>query len=256
MTPGQLKKRAAYAAAAVILTVAGIGYISREPDLSLLPAVQVDRLRMLAVAGQDAKALRQLRLAARQGNIDALRAAAEVLLSSKDATAIADGLHFAQEGGKRGDAESCFLVGKANFDGIATATHLPDFGRAQQWFDIAAERHHPKAAYFLGLMYKSGYGVNKDLARAAQWFEKSVKLGNADAMFMLGNAYYAGEGVVASQSQALRLYQAAAALEHPLAAQTLAYAFRDGALGLPQSERESNQMMMEVTHSLSHPDPS
>jgi TPR repeat protein len=237
-------------------SVTGFGYLMQDPDLSSLPPAQVDRMRMMAGPGQDQSAMRQLRLAARQGNIEAQRAAASVLLTSKDATLVGDGLRYAEMAAKHGDAEACFLLGKANFEGVATGNRVPDFGRARHWFEMAAEHHHAKATYLLGILYKSGYGIAPDPVMAAQWFEKAVQLGDANAMFMLGNAYLAGQGVTASPDRALHLYQAAAALEHPLAAQTLAFAFRDGAMGLSKSEKESNQMMMEVAHTLSHPDPS
>lgn len=240
----------ALAAVAIILAIAWL--ILDEPPLYRMTAEQVDRLRMAAQAGQDKLALDKLRRAARQDNTEAMLAAGSVLLRQTAPAAIEEGMQFAQAAAKRGDPGAQYLVGKAYFDGVSSPKKIPDLPKAKAWFEMAAERNHAPAIYQLGIMYKGGYGIARDSAIAAQWFEKAAELGNADAMFMLGNLYLNGEGVPLSPREALRMYMKAAALDHPLAAQSIAYAFKDGGLGLPRSERQSEQMMLGVAHMLRH----
>lgn len=212
---------------------------------------QVDRLRMQALAGQQAQTVPTLKQAAEHGNLLAHRALAEIFLRHPQTAQ--EGVQFAENAAKNGDALAQFMLGKAYFDGTATSTHVPDMARARHWLELAAERKHANAMYLLGLMHKAGYTGKIDFYLAAQWFARAVQLDHADAMFMLGNAYHAGEGVKQDELQAVRLYQAAAKKEHPLATQTLAMAYRDGGLGLAQDKKEADIMMMEVAHILSHP---
>lgn len=220
------------------------------PPATLQPA-EVDRLRMRAAATSDPAALEQLRQAAGRGNLVAQRAAATVLLARKDKISLVEGLQFAQIAAKRGDRAAQYALAKALFDG--TSGQSADRQQAHQWFAKAARQEHPQAAYFLGLIYKNGYGVPVDRVLATDWFARAASLGNPDAMFMLGNAFLDGDGVVADQNRAVQLFRQAAELEQPLAAQTLAYALRDGRLGLARDAHQSGQMMEEVEHALHHP---
>ncbi|MBC7501575.1 MAG: sel1 repeat family protein [Herminiimonas sp.] len=246
-----LEQRVWMIAAVLLALAAGMWWALRDPDLSRLPPADIDRLRMHADHGKDASALKSLRLAASQGHAGAMQAAASVLLHHPQWDRDGDGLLLAQAAAQHGDSSAQYLLAKAYFDGAPSRQR--DATLARQWFEKAAGQKHPQAAYLLGLIYKNGDGTAADPGQSAQWFERSAQLGNPDAMFMLANAHLAGEGVERNPREALRLYMTAAALEHPLAAQSIALAFKEGQLGLPQSERQSQQMMLGVAHSLRHP---
>ncbi|GAA4029455.1 tetratricopeptide repeat protein [Actimicrobium antarcticum] len=235
----------------VLASLIGAMALAWQMQHGALQAAEVDRLRMRAAAVHDPAALAQLRQAAGRGNLAAQRAAASVLLARGDTASVAEGLQFAQAAAQRGDSAAQYLLAKACFDG--TSVQRADRPQARQWFDKAAQQGHPQAAYFLGLIYKNGYGVAIDRALAADWFARAAALGNPDAMFMLGNAFLDGDGVVADQTRAVQLFRQAAELEQPLAAQTLAVALRDGRFGLTRDPRQSSQMMEEVEHALHHP---
>lgn len=218
-----------------------------------LPPAAVDRLRMAAESGRDPNALTRLQQAARHGNIDAQRAAAGILVGAKDTRQLATGVTWAKTAAARGDPGAQYLLGKVLFDG--NAVQVRNRQQARFWFEQAALQQHAQATYFLGLIYKNGYGVASDTPRAAHWFDRSAALGNADAMFMLGTAYMDGIGVPANQARAAALFRQAAELEHPLAAQMLAYALRDGTLGLARDSRAAQEMVVEIDHALHHPRP-
>ncbi len=224
-------------------------YSQQQVQMSLQ---QIDRWRMQALAGQEVQALPALRQAAKENNVAAQRALAEVLLRKADG--VQEAVHFAELAAAQGDVAAQYMLGKSYFDGTITATRLPDMARARHWLESAAEKKSTSAMYMLGLMHQAGYGGAVDFARATQWFAKAVQLGHAEAMFMLGNAYANGQGVTQDNQQALRLYKAAAEKENPQAAQVLAMAYHEGGLGLKQDKKEADQMLLEVAHILSHPD--
>jgi uncharacterized protein len=233
----------------VLLCAAAAMYPHRQA--SNVDAATIDQLRILASTGQDNAALAQLQALAQQGQLNAMHAAASVLLQSPRPEQAQQGLTLAYAAAQRGDPAAQYLLGKTLFEAKVTApVQRP---QARIWLEKSAQQQHAQASYLLGLIYKNGYGVTPDARAAVHWFEAAVRQGNPDAMFMLGNAYLEGDGVVANQAQGVKLLQQAAELEHPLASQALAYAFRDGTLGLPRDQRQSEQMMMEVEHALRHP---
>ncbi len=233
-----------------LLVAAGLGL--HQPDLSGLTVEQIDRLRLKAQAAPQTDALAQIRLAADQGNRPAQRVAAFLYLQKTDVASWQTGIEYAKRAAIGGDPEAFFLLGQANFNGHATLNQMPDYGQARHWFELAAEHGSHKAEYFLGLIYKSGYGIAADPGRASHWFERAANHGNADAMFMLGNAYAHGEGVKPDVRRARKLYQAAASLEHPLASQTLAIAVAQGELGFTANRQDAEELLHEAEHQLGH----
>ncbi|MFT5589357.1 MAG: TPR repeat protein [Bradyrhizobium sp.] len=243
-------------AIALVLVGAGVLVAALASDLSptvlpVLKPAEVDRLRMQASGGRDGAALAALQDAARDGNLDALQAAADVLLQASDPSHLREGLDYARNAAKRGDARAQYLLGKTLFNG--NAVQAADRREARVWLERAALQDHSQACYLLGLIYKNGYAGPIDVVAALRWFARGTALGNPDAMFMLGNATLAGEGVPADPSRAMQLFRDAAELEHPLAAQMLAYALRDGSNGLKRDDRAAQEMVHEVEHALHHP---
>ncbi len=239
-------------AMAGVVALGTLAFITREPDLSTLSVAQIDQLRLKAQAAPQTDALAQIRLAADQGNRPAQRVAAFLYLQKSDFASWQTGIEYAKRAAVAGDSEAFFLLGQAYFNGHATLTQMPDYGLARHWFELAAEKGSNRAEYFLGLIYKSGYGIAADPQRATHWFELAANHGNADAMFMLGNAYAHGEGVKPDAKRARKLYQAAANLEHPLASQTLAIAVAQGELGFSANQQDADELLHETEHQLGH----
>lgn len=246
----QSSRTVSVTAGILLLGLAVFAFMQRPPDLSNLPMEQIERLRLKAQAAPQTDALAQIRLAADQGNRNARRVAAFLYLNKTDYVSWQTGLEYARLAAKQGDPESFYLLGQAYFNGHATLTQMPDYGRARHWFELAAEHGSAKAQYFLGLIYKNGYGIAADPKAASNWFQQSVDHGNADAMFMLGNAYAHGDGVKPDVKRARKLYQAAASLEHPLASQTLAFALQQGELGFARNQDQADELMLETEHQI------
>ena len=172
------------------------------------------------------------------------------LLALSDPAEVRAGLATLTKSAEQGDAEAQVALGRIHLRGIVGVPK--DAGRAHAWFERAAAAHHPSAAYFLGVMSRSGEGAPADPAAAARWFETAAQEGSPHAMFLLANAYRAGAGVQRSDAKALDLYAKAGELEHPAALQALAMAYQHGELGLEPDDAESRRYAMEAEHAIKH----
>ena len=62
----------------------------------------------------------------------------------------------------------------------------------------------------LGLCYKNGDGVEKNLTEAVKWFRAAALAGESSAMFNLGRLHELGDGVEKDSAQAYAYYKVAA----------------------------------------------
>lgn len=207
-------------------------------------------LQLQAGAARNANALQTLSAMAEDGRIDAQRAVGEILARQRDEASVPKGVAWLQRAAASGDAEATFMLGKLHFRGEPPLTR--DYEAAARQFAIAAQKGHGGAAYYLGLMFRNGYGVRAAPTQAARWFEQAADTIPA-ARFMLANAYRYGEGVEKDEARALALYQSAAEDESPEAVQTLAMAYRNGELGLARDPMQFGHYVLETAHSLKHP---
>ena len=61
----------------------------------------------------------------------------------------------------------------------------PDPAEAAKWFRRAADQGHVSAQYALGLMYKEGTGLAKDLVRAYMWLDLATILAKGETRDVL-----------------------------------------------------------------------
>ena len=238
-----------------------------SPSLNL---VQIDGLRMQADAGRDSAALVMLQRSAMQGSLDAQRALGHVMLKRASATQIPDkslaqdGLHWLHKAAQSADLPAQLLLGKTYLSG--TSAVPADHAQARVWLLQAAQTTLPpksesnhrvraSAAYYLGVMDQNGYAGPQDYAASLVWLQIAAEAGLPDAMYLLGNAYAQGDkasNIPQDRRSAAHWYMRAAALEHPLALQEIAYAFQDGNKGLPLSAFQAGQMRQGIEHALKH----
>lgn len=57
------------------------------------------------------------------------------------------------------------------------------------YYNIAAEFGFAKAQYKLGVCYRDGFGVNRDLAKSILWFKKAAIQGELEALYNIGFIY-------------------------------------------------------------------
>lgn len=114
---------------------------------------------------------------------------------------------------------------------------------ALRLFTLLAERDHPEACQYLGLMYRTGDGVPKDESKAAFWYAKHTVLlrrlaesGDLDALVGLGKLYQHGQVVATDHTKAVAAFEKAANAGHVGAQFHLATLYKHGWCGLPQDD--------------------
>ena len=90
------------------------------------------------------------------------------------------------------NAEAQYYLGVMYRNGYGVAK---DYVEAVKWYHKAAEQGYASAQSNLGFMYRNGYGVTKDDVEAVKWYRKAAEQGNATAQYNLGFMYYRGKGV-------------------------------------------------------------
>ena len=87
------------------------------------------------------------------------------------------------------------LVAYAGFDEGVEAYSRNEFDKALAEFKPLAEQGEARAQYFMGFLYRYGYGVAQSHDEAAKWFRQAAQQGDARAQYYLGKMYEKGEGV-------------------------------------------------------------
>ncbi|MDO5296383.1 MAG: tetratricopeptide repeat protein [bacterium] len=85
-----------------------------------------------------------------------------------------------------------------------------DLKQAVNWFSKGGNLGDPDCRYQLGVCYQRGYGVNKDLKQAASLFTKAADDGHMGAQYNLGQCYELGLGVQKDRNRAIDWYRQAA----------------------------------------------
>ena len=82
--------------------------------------------------------------------------------------------------------------------------------RAFQLFREAADRGHAGAQYYVGLAYRGGIGVKTNLTMATQWFRLAAKKRHVKAFYRLGRTHETGRGASIDLVESLKWYMLAA----------------------------------------------
>lgn len=96
-----------------------------------------------------------------------------------------------------------------------------DFEEAVEWYLKAAEQGNADAQYELGVCYRYGDGVPRNISEAVKWYLKAAERGNMKAQYEAGRHYYSGLGVPKDVDEAVKWYRKAAAQGHSMAQSTL-----------------------------------
>lgn len=103
-----------------------------------------------------------------------------------------------------------------------------------------ARQGNPTAQNALGIVYKGGFGVEKDEAKAVYWFQKAVEKDFANAQVNLGEAYLSGRGVERDPAMAAALFEKAALQDNQAGMFNLATLYIKG-VGVPRSFEKAFQ---------------
>ena len=97
-----------------------------------------------------------------------------------------------------------------------------------------AEKGDADAQNKLGIRYRDGKGVRKDVAEALVWYRRAAEQGHPKAQFNLSNMYHYGQGVPKDYSEAFRWMEKSAD-------QGYAYAQSCSRLQLPSWRRRNSE---------------
>jgi uncharacterized protein len=87
------------------------------------------------------------------------------------------------------------LLAHAGFDEGVEAYAQADYAKAMAEFKPLAEQGDARSQYFMGFLYRYGYGVKADPAEAGKWFRLAAEQGDSRSLYYLGKMYENGEGV-------------------------------------------------------------
>ena len=117
---------------------------------------------------------------------------------------------------KQGEEEAMIrLLVKAGNQGNVGAmsrleTHfeeVEDYRSAIRWTEKQALLGDADAMWWMGVRYREGEVVEKDLKKAFDWFLKSARAGHNGAMWWLGDCYRDGEGTEEDIGEAIKWYE-------------------------------------------------
>lgn len=118
---------------------------------------------------------------------------------------IEKGIEILRNAAEKGDADAQFTLGCIYWgarydnhyvkfdDNYTMLDNEIDNERAAYWFDLSAKQGHKMALNNLGIAYKNGYGVNKDLVKATEYIRKSAEMGGALAQLNYGDMFRDGD---------------------------------------------------------------
>ena len=84
-----------------------------------------------------------------------------------------------------------------------------------EFLKAMAEKGDAERQFYLGVLYNTGQGVEKDDKEAVKWFRKAAEHGFAPAQVNLGGMYDDGKGVLEDDKEAVKWFRKAA--EHGFA---------------------------------------
>jgi len=117
-----------------------------------------------------------------------------------------------------GDAKAAFYLGVMFRDGKGVEQ---DDTEAFKWFELGTRLGSASSQNSLGMRYQNGQGVDRDLRKAQELFIKADQQGDTDAGFNLATMYIFGLGVEQDDHTAIHWLERAASLGNQKAVEAL-----------------------------------
>ena len=87
------------------------------------------------------------------------------------------------------------MTGEELYQAGKDAFLAEDYGKALEYFQLAADAGQIEACGVVGALYEAGVGVEQDYGKAMEYFLKGADLGDTVSLYALGELYFFGEGV-------------------------------------------------------------
>ena len=147
---------------------------------------------------------------------------------------------YSKRAAQLGNVRSYTVLGILYRDGCYVEK---DISRAMEYFDRATAEGDFKAPRFLGALYEEGDGVRQDYQEAFYWYQMAAERGDITAKFLLGRLYERGLGVRRDYRRAMELYLDSGSRGDVIAApaiEAVARLYREG-LGVQQDEQKARE---------------
>ncbi len=96
-----------------------------------------------------------------------------------------------------------------------------DFSKARKYFERACGLNNGRGCNNLGVLYRDGQGIEKNLTKAAQFYSKACDLNNGGGCSNLGVLYQNGQVVEKNLTKAAYFYSKACKLGDQKACEVL-----------------------------------
>ncbi|GAA8163085.1 hypothetical protein HpBT125_09530 [Helicobacter pylori] len=99
--------------------------------------------------------------------------------------------------GPKPNPEELYDLGMLSYD-------KQDFSKARKYFEKACDLNNGRGCNDLGVLYRDGQRVEKDLIKAAYFYSKACELKESFGCGALGALYYNGDGVKQDSKKSCR----------------------------------------------------
>jgi len=200
--------------------------LERDPDDGAAMTLMGELFNQgLGVRQDPAKAADWFRLAAREGDPNALFALGMMALEGRGMERDrAQARVRLEEAAAKGHPAASYNLALL----LLTSDEAADVARAADLLRVAAESEIPDAQHALGVLYAKGRGVATDKAEAARWLARAAANGNVAGQVEYAIALFNGDGAPAEEPGAARLFRRAAAKGNAIAQNRLARLYAAG----------------------------
>lgn len=151
---------------------------------------------------------------------------------------------YSKEAAQLGNVRSYTVLGILYRDGSYV---IKDVRQAMEYFKYAAAGGDFKAPRFLGLLFEEPEEGEPDYGKAFSWYQMAAEKGDITGKFLLGRLYERGLGVERDYKRAMELYLDSASRGDVVAAPALEAAarlYREG-LGVPQDDKKAEEWQVK-----------
>ena len=155
-------------------------------------------------------------------------------------------LNFFKNASSLGDVASSLWVGYCYAVGIGTTIHPQ---KALQFLNLAADKGHPDAYYYIATLYRSGAAspngksvLKADATTFMKYLRMAVDLDCGDAMYCLADLYWTGNdtlGITKNPAEAMYFYRKAENLGHAEATLCLGAIYYNGSSIAKEDKRKA-----------------
>ena len=178
-----------------------------------------------------------IRLLVKAGNQGNVGAMDRLETHFKEVEDYRSAIRWTEKKAKLGDADAMWWMGIRYRDGEWVER---DLEKAFEWFQKSAKAEDANGMCLLGDCYRDGYGTEQDIEKAIQWYEKSAEKGNCNGMLHLANLYNTGDIVEQNSELAAKWYRKAADAGNSDAMYCVAYNYEYGD-GVEQNDAEAKK---------------